>query len=58
VQVLVEVSNLSNLADSRLIADPAYRQRVADAYVDALHLYYGESAAGPPSSRLVTSRGN
>ena len=58
VQVLIEVSNLSNLADSRLISDPSYRQKVADAYVDALHLYYGEPSAGPPSSRLVTSRGN
>ncbi len=42
VQVLVEVSNLSNAADSRLLADPAYRQRVANAYVKALQLYFGE----------------
>ena len=40
---LVEVSNLSNRADSRLLADPAYRQRVARAYVEALQAYYGES---------------
>jgi len=57
VQVLVEVSNLSNLADSRLISDPAYRQKVAEAYIDALYLYYGEPLPGS-SSRLVTSRGN
>lgn len=58
VEVLVEVSNLSNVADSRLLSDPAYRQKVADAYVDALHLYYGESAPRPPISRMATSGGN
>jgi N-acetylmuramoyl-L-alanine amidase len=58
VQVLVEVSNLSNRADSLLLSDPAYRQKVADAYVEALHLYYGESPPRPPVSRMVTSRGN
>ena len=58
VEVLVEVSNLSNLPDSRLLSDPAYRQNVADAYVDALHLYYGGSASRPPTTRMVTSRGN
>ena len=58
VQVLIEVSNLSNLADSRLISDPAYRQKVAEAYIDALHLYYGEPSPGPSSPRLVTSRGH
>ena len=58
VQVLVEVSNLSNRADSLLLADPAYRQKVADAYVEALHLYYGEPPPRPPASRMVTSRGN
>jgi N-acetylmuramoyl-L-alanine amidase len=58
VEVLVEVSNLSNLPDSRLLSDPVYRQSVADAYVDALHLYYGGSASRPPTTRMVTSRGN
>ncbi len=58
VQVLIEVSNLSNLADSRLISDPAYRQKVAEAYTDALYLYYGEPLPGSAASRLVTSRGN
>jgi len=41
VEVLIEVSNLSNPADSRLLADPVYRQKVADAYVDALQAFYG-----------------
>ena len=57
VEVLVEVSNLNNVPDSRLLSDPAYRQRVADAYVDALHLYYGEAAPRPSLSTLATSGG-
>jgi len=58
VQVLIEVSNLSNLPDSRLISDPAYRQKVAEAYTDGLYLYYGERLPGSTPSRLATSRGN
>ncbi|HEV8701018.1 MAG TPA: N-acetylmuramoyl-L-alanine amidase [Candidatus Polarisedimenticolia bacterium] len=58
VEVLVEVSNLSNLADSRQLSDPVYRQNVADAYVDALSLYYGGAGSRPPTTRMVTSRGN
>jgi len=38
--VLIEVCNLNNAKDARLIADPAFRQAVADAYVDALVRYY------------------
>jgi N-acetylmuramoyl-L-alanine amidase len=38
--VLIEVCNLNNAKDARLIADPAYRQAVADAYIDALIRYY------------------
>ncbi|HEU4402654.1 MAG TPA: N-acetylmuramoyl-L-alanine amidase [Candidatus Polarisedimenticolia bacterium] len=50
VEVLVEVSNLSNPADSRLLADPAYRQKVAEAYVDALQAYYGGPSPRPRSA--------
>jgi N-acetylmuramoyl-L-alanine amidase len=49
VQILVEVSNLNNPTDSRLLADPAYRQRVADAYVESLRLYY-EGTPDPPKA--------
>ncbi len=38
--VLIEVCNLNNGKDAALIADPAFRQAVADAYVDALVRYY------------------
>ena len=56
VEVLIEVSNLSNPADSRLLADPSYRQRVADAYVEALQRYYGGSPAPAPGS--LSSKGH
>jgi N-acetylmuramoyl-L-alanine amidase len=54
VEALIEVANLSNAADSRLIADPAYRQKVAEAYVQALQAYYGGRS---PAPRPVSSRG-
>ena len=40
VEVLIEVANLNNPPDSRALADPVYRQRVAQAYVDALQAYF------------------
>ncbi len=58
VEVLIEVSNLSNLNDSRLISDAAYRQKVAEAYVDALDLYYGEAVQRGAPSRTAASRGH
>lgn len=58
VEVLIEVSNLNNLEDSRLLSDPAYRQRVAEAYVDALGRYYGATASGRPSVRAAASSGH
>lgn len=56
VEVLIEVSNLNNPADSRLLADPTYRQKVAESYVEALKRYYGE--APQPAPRSVSSRGH
>ncbi len=38
--VLIEVCNLNNPKDAKLIADPAYRQKIADAYIQALIKYY------------------
>jgi N-acetylmuramoyl-L-alanine amidase len=58
VQVLIEVSNLNNPADSRQISDPAYRQRVAEAYVDALGRYYGGAAPRPAPFRAAASGGH
>jgi N-acetylmuramoyl-L-alanine amidase len=54
VQTLIEVANLSRAGDSRMIADPAYRQKVAEAYVQALQSYYGGRGSSPLP---VTSRG-
>jgi len=59
VEVLIEISNLSNPQDSKAIADPAYRQKVAEAYVDALGRYFdgtgattaSRSPAGNPKGR-------
>jgi N-acetylmuramoyl-L-alanine amidase len=43
VEVLIEISNLSNPQDSRSLADPVYRQKVAESYVDALGRYFDGS---------------
>jgi N-acetylmuramoyl-L-alanine amidase len=40
VQILLEACNINNPADAKLLADPSYRQKVADAFVDALLSYY------------------
>jgi N-acetylmuramoyl-L-alanine amidase len=40
-KVLVEVGNLRNSEDLRLIADAGFRERFANAFVDALKQYYG-----------------
>jgi len=45
VKVLLEIANLSNRADSRLLAKPSYRQKVAQSYVDSLRSYF-ESGPG------------
>jgi N-acetylmuramoyl-L-alanine amidase len=58
VEVLIEVSNLNNPTDSRLLSDPAYRQRVAEAYVDALARYYGGAAPRPAPFRAAASGGH
>jgi N-acetylmuramoyl-L-alanine amidase len=38
--LLIEVCNLNNPLDAQLIAKPAFRQAIADAYIDALVKYY------------------
>ena len=39
-KILVEVANLNNYQDSRLTADPEFRERFARAFVDAVRQYY------------------
>ncbi len=40
VQILLEVCNINNPEDARLLTDPQFRQKIADAFVDALLAYY------------------
>jgi N-acetylmuramoyl-L-alanine amidase len=56
VEVLIEVANLSNAADSRRLADPSYRQKVADAYVDALRAYFSGDSTSPTHARRSGGR--
>jgi N-acetylmuramoyl-L-alanine amidase len=44
-KMLVEVCNLANEADRRLIQTRTFRQHVAEAIVDGIRSYYGESDA-------------
>ena len=54
VETLIEVSNLSNPADARALKDPAYRQKVAEAYVEGLMRYF---AAPPPATNGTRANG-
>ena len=40
-KVLVETANLKNSTDRQRLADPWWREQFAQAYVDALKVYYG-----------------
>ncbi len=40
-KILIETANLNSAADRERLADPAWRQAFAEAYVDALKRYYG-----------------
>ncbi len=41
-KILVEVVNLKNAQDCKLVADAEFREQYAHAFVDALKQYYGE----------------
>ena len=45
VAVLVEAGFLSNTAEARKIATPAYRQKIAQALADGVKAYAGALAA-------------
>jgi N-acetylmuramoyl-L-alanine amidase len=55
VQVLIEVSNLSNQDDGRALTDPAYRQKVAEAYVEGLRRYFAGSAGPRPTAASAST---
>jgi N-acetylmuramoyl-L-alanine amidase/nucleoid-associated protein YgaU len=46
-KMLLEVCNLNNDLDRRLLQTRAYRQRVAEAVLQGLLAYYGQNAAQP-----------
>jgi N-acetylmuramoyl-L-alanine amidase len=47
LKMLIEVCNLRNREDSKRMADPDYRQSVAEAYVEALSAYFdGKNGKG------------
>jgi N-acetylmuramoyl-L-alanine amidase len=52
-RVLVEVCNLNNPEDRRLLRTRAYREKVAEALVDALVDFYGGASAAAPVSSAV-----
>ena len=52
-KILLEVNNLANEQDRRLMKTRAYRQRVAEAIVEGILSYYGVPRAG--ADRAVTA---
>jgi N-acetylmuramoyl-L-alanine amidase len=47
LKMLIEICNLRNEKDSRRMTDPAYRQAVAEAFVEALSIYFdGKNSKG------------
>ncbi len=56
VETLIEVSNLSNPGDARALKDPAYRQKVAEAYVEGLMRYFAAPSPAPGGTRATGTR--
>lgn len=54
-QVLLEVCNLANADDRKLLQSRAFRQRVAEAIVAGLESYYGDADGAPASIRVARS---
>ncbi len=50
-KILVETANINNPIDRERLADPAWRQTFAEAYVDALKRYYGSEVKTRVASR-------
>ena len=55
-RVLVEVCNLNNPDDRRLLRTRAYREKVAEALVDALIDFYGGSASNGRTRAAASGR--
>jgi N-acetylmuramoyl-L-alanine amidase len=52
-KMLLEVCNLANDEDRRLVQTRAYRQKVSEAIVQGLLAYYGEDTEGPATLRTA-----
>ena len=55
-KALLEVCNLANEEDRRLLQTRAYRQKVAEAIVAGLLVYYGERVELPPAQVASTAK--
>ncbi len=56
VETLIEVSNLSNPGDAHALKDPAYRQKVAEAYVEGLMRYFATPSSATSGARATGTR--
>ena len=54
-KILLEVCNLANPQDRRLVQTRAFRQAVAEATVDGILAYYGYPPYGPRGSQTLVS---
>jgi N-acetylmuramoyl-L-alanine amidase len=55
-KMLVEVCNLANDQDRRMIQTRTFRQQVAEAIVGGILAYYGEGQPEPMPARVATAR--
>lgn len=53
-KMLLEVCNLANAEDRKLLQTGSFRQRVAEAVVDGIHAYYGDTRE-PSDVRVAAS---
>ncbi|MEO1087267.1 MAG: N-acetylmuramoyl-L-alanine amidase, partial [Acidobacteriota bacterium] len=54
-KVLLEICNMNNAADRKLLRTRAFRQKVAQSLVDAILEYYGQPPLGDPPPRVADS---
>jgi len=54
-KMLLEVCNLANTEDRRLLQTREFRQQIAEAIVAGIVDYYGDGASGP-GVRVAASR--
>jgi N-acetylmuramoyl-L-alanine amidase len=55
-KALLEVCNLANAEDRRLLQTRAFRQRVAEAVVEGILAYYGADGRGAPQTVTAAAK--